>query len=132
MKQPINPQMSCPYVWYDHDAAMTIRGYASNAAIDVMTERRRQIVEEGMRPEDDDKLVDRSLAKVAACYVVHASKSPQTRAKLYMSRMIPKRWPDSWAKKWWKPKNRRRDLVRAAALIIAEIERIDRAKEDEQ
>ena len=34
-------------------------------------------------------------------------------------------WP--WAASWWKPKNRRRDLVRAAALIVAEIERIDRA-----
>jgi hypothetical protein len=34
---------------------------------------------------------------------------------------------------WWKPKDRRRDLVRAAALIIAEIERLDRdaeARED--
>lgn len=36
-------------------------------------------------------------------------------------------WPWDWA--WWKPKNPRRDLVRAAALIIAEIERLDRAAE---
>jgi len=34
-------------------------------------------------------------------------------------------WP--WAEKWWKPKNERRDLVKAAALILAEIERLDRA-----
>lgn len=34
-------------------------------------------------------------------------------------------WP--WQRKWWKPKDPRRDLVRAGALIIAEIERIDRA-----
>jgi len=27
---------------------------------------------------------------------------------------------------WWKPKGPRRDLIRAAALIVAEIERIDR------
>lgn len=31
----------------------------------------------------------------------------------------------------WQPKNPRRDLVRAAALIIAEIERIDRAEAKE-
>jgi hypothetical protein len=34
-------------------------------------------------------------------------------------------WP--WADKDWKPKDRRRDLIRAAALIVAEIERLDRA-----
>lgn len=34
-------------------------------------------------------------------------------------------WP--WDKSWWKPKGARRDLIRAAALIVAEIERIDRA-----
>jgi hypothetical protein len=33
-------------------------------------------------------------------------------------------WP--WEDKWWKPKDRRRDLVRAGALIVAEIERLDR------
>jgi hypothetical protein len=34
-------------------------------------------------------------------------------------------WP--WDRKWWKPTDRRRDLVKAAALILAEIERLDRA-----
>lgn len=27
---------------------------------------------------------------------------------------------------WWKPKDRRRNLVKAGALIVAEIERLDR------
>jgi hypothetical protein len=31
------------------------------------------------------------------------------------------------ADEWWKPTNRRRDLVKAGALILAEIERLDRA-----
>ena len=35
-------------------------------------------------------------------------------------------WPHTWDASWWKPKDRRRDLVRAGALIIAEIERLDR------
>jgi hypothetical protein len=34
-------------------------------------------------------------------------------------------WP--WDLKWWKPTTPRRDLVKAAALIVAEIERLDRA-----
>ena len=39
--------------------------------------------------------------------------------------VIQRMWP-GWAWSWWKPKNRRHDLIRAAALIVAEIERIDR------
>lgn len=35
-------------------------------------------------------------------------------------------WP--WDESWWKPTNRRRDLVKAGALILAEIERLDRAE----
>jgi hypothetical protein len=38
---------------------------------------------------------------------------------------VPKMWP--WARQWWKPTGARRDLVKAAALLLAEIERIDRA-----
>ncbi|MEB3421767.1 hypothetical protein VK682_24660 [Salipiger manganoxidans] len=34
-------------------------------------------------------------------------------------------WP--WDRKWWKPTTPRRDLVKAGALIVAEIERLDRA-----
>jgi hypothetical protein len=37
---------------------------------------------------------------------------------------MPEMWP--WSREWWKPRNSRRDLVRAAALIVAEIERVDR------
>jgi len=33
----------------------------------------------------------------------------------------------TWERAWWKPTTRRRDLVKAGALILAEIERLDRA-----
>ena len=35
-------------------------------------------------------------------------------------------WP--WLSSWWKPSTNRRDLVKAGALILAEIERLDRAE----
>ena len=35
--------------------------------------------------------------------------------------ITPPHWP--WALNWWKPKDRRRDLIRAGALIVAELER---------
>ncbi len=37
----------------------------------------------------------------------------------------PMYWP--WATSWWKPTTKRRNLVKAGALILAEIERLDRA-----
>jgi hypothetical protein len=43
----------------------------------------------------------------------------------YQKTFSPARWP--WSQDWWKPTNPRRDLVKAGALIAAEIERLDRA-----
>jgi len=36
-------------------------------------------------------------------------------------------WPIKWMAAWFKPTDPRRDLVKAGALCIAEIERLDRA-----
>ncbi|WCA57802.1 hypothetical protein G6M16_008860 [Agrobacterium tumefaciens] len=80
----------------------------SKAVEDVLAERKRQV---GWTPEHDDKHTDGALAKAATCY-----------ASVY--RLAASYWP--WDIKWWKPKDRRRDLIRAAALLIAEIERLDR------
>ncbi len=88
----------------------------SRAAFDVLAERKRQKTAEGWTPEHDDEHVLGELAQAAACYAASAQFPPGDP---------PKRWP--WASEWWKPKDRRRDLVRAGALILAEIERIDRA-----
>ena len=40
-------------------------------------------------------------------------------------RTPPKEWP--WDAAWWKPATRQRNLVKATALIVAEIERNKRA-----
>jgi hypothetical protein len=37
-------------------------------------------------------------------------------------------WPSSWGAHWLKDTAPRRDLVKAGALILAEIERLDRAE----
>lgn len=55
----------------------------------------------------------RPKAGAAACYAYASSGSA-----------IIKGWP--WDERWWKPEGGRRDLVKAGALIIAEIERLDR------
>lgn len=112
----------------------------SKAAFDVLAERRRQVEKEGWSAEHDDGHARGEMAIAGACYALFGSASDGARAStdmpagLTVSRTaIPgwaafrEIWP--WAREWWKPKDRRTDLVRAAALIIAEIERIDRVGE---
>lgn len=109
---------------------------AANAARPVVreidAERQRQVSAEGWTTEHDDAHGDRSLAQASACYVAHyvgRSWLLEYEGGLlkYKSENAPFEWPDSWCTTWWKPKNPRRDLIRAAALLVAEIERIDRA-----
>jgi hypothetical protein len=90
-------------------------GY-SRAAVDVLSERARQISEEGWTPDQDDNQEAGELAYAASCYAT----PPEDQS-------YPELWP--WDLKWWKPKDRRSNLVRAGALIIAEIERVDRLEE---
>ena len=110
---------------------------SARAITDVIAERSRQINVKGWSEGNDDKHRDRSLAGAAACYALHAAEwgylldEPLiiNSAALYRDSAPPcDAWPKSWDGGWWKPKDPRRDLVRAAALIIAEIERLDRAE----
>ncbi|KVF22902.1 hypothetical protein WJ06_10105 [Burkholderia cepacia] len=89
----------------------------TDAARDVLAERHRQLEAEGWTPEHDDQYQHGSIAQAAGCYALHASG-------VYKG-MYPSVWP--WMPKWWKPTTPRRDLVKAGALILAEIERLDRA-----
>ena len=130
----------CHTCWHDHDAeAQLVRDgldirqqatrarphekpllqWSSQAVLDVAAERRRQIEVEGWTPEHDDCHRDGSLAKAAYCYAWAACglgmESPPP---------APPGWP--WAGTWWKPRDTRSNLVRAAALLLAEIDRLDR------
>lgn len=86
------------------------------AILDVVAERQRQQSAEGWAPEHDDQYGKSQLLWASSCYMLNTIQ-PFNR--------IPMDWP--WDSSWWKPTNPRRDLVKAGALIIAEIERIDRA-----
>jgi hypothetical protein len=86
----------------------------SAAARDVLAEQERQMAVEGWAPEHDDEHGDGELAIAAECYALHAADG-NCRGL----------WP--WDFRWWKPRTPRRDLVKAGALILAELDRIDRA-----
>lgn len=98
------------------------------AARDVLAERARQITAEGWTPSHDDAHSNGEMAGAAACYAMQVALDHIGRDDLHntVSHTIKELWP--WSAHWWKPTGRRRDLVKAAALILAEIERIDRSK----
>lgn len=91
---------------------------------DIAAERRRQIEQEGWAPPHDDAHRRGEMAGAAACYVMHGLNIPRPDLRADVDLMVSGLWP--WAPFWWKPTDRRRDLVKAAALIVAEIERLDR------
>ena len=88
---------------------------------DVLAERSRQCVVEGWTPTHDDEHDGSEMAIAAACYALSASGWSITA--------LWEIWPKAWGVNWFKPNytSPRRDLVKAGALIIAEIERLDRA-----
>ena len=95
----------------------------SLAALSVLDERQRQIEQEGWTPEHDDQHDKGQLAEAASCYA-----DASVYAGLY-GQAPPNPsddWPWDWC--WWKPADRRRMLVKAGALILAEIERLDRVE----
>lgn len=76
----------------------------------IAQERQRQIDVEGYRPEHDRHHCNGELVDAAACYLA--------------PRLADKYWP--WHRSYWKPSpdNRVRELVKAGALIAAEIDRL--------
>lgn len=102
-------------------------GMPGGSVIDEITaERKRQIDVEGWTPEHDDAHDSGEMALAAACYAagkIEFSKTIFMNGRPWSVALF-NLWP--WSREWWKPKDRRRDLIRAAALIVAEIERLDR------
>lgn len=99
----------------------------SRAFRDVLAERERQVDAEGWDADHDDEHLDGELARAAAAYALwDAAGERVKRAWENLGLSYPDCWP--WALAWWKPRTRRENLVRAGALILAEIERLDRAE----
>ncbi len=97
-----------------------------SAIDDIKDERRRQIEVEGWSAQHDDRHDQSEIAMAAACYAL----SGNDVLVIGGISKAPLLWP--WCKKWWKPASRRKDLIKAAALLIAEIERLDRLSEEQK
>lgn len=89
----------------------------SQAIFDITSERQRQQSVECRTAENDDQHKWGELPRAAIAYIF-AVVNPNAA----------KHWW-AWDESFFKPKSPRKDLVRAAALLVAEIERLDRASE---
>jgi hypothetical protein len=99
----------------------------------IATERRRQIQGEGWTEEHDDEHDAGELAAAAACYAMNAADRLHPYSQGDGASMPGEAPPAGWPfdVEHWKPggpDNALCDLVKAGALILAEIERIYRAR----
>src|SRR5690606_29086782 len=95
------------------------------------------IAHEMERQQAFDKLGDLpnhagQMAAAAACYATHAAvfarlaHSGVSHARIVsdsINASPPQSWP--WTTTLWKPRSQRDSLIRAAALLIADLERLD-------
>lgn len=108
----------------------------------IAAERQRQISEEGWTPEHDKNLIEHELVYAAICYAdpnkrlikrqegdngtghrsIHLDNGPEGPGEYIV--MPPTLWP--WDISKWKPTpdDPVRQLVKATALLIAEIDRL--------
>ena len=119
--------------------------FASRAAVDVIAERVRQMDKEGWTPEHDDEHTKGELAMASALYAAPIPLYDVSHSNVLGGPIIHDPWPFTTSeirtvtpdgipvyrlvphfdKRGKHP--RRRELVIAGAMIIAEIERLDRA-----
>ena len=96
----------------------------SRAIEEIRAERHRQVAEEGYTAAHDDHHDRGEMAQaaaacaVAAWYMAMGGALPELPVEI---------WPADWGPMVKLP-NQRRALVVAAALIVAELERLDRAE----
>lgn len=105
----------------------------------ITEERKRQVEKEGWSFKHDDEHVDEELALAAACYAIPSPQYGITDAAHaidgYFNKYevcIEREWFWPWDKKWWKPSpdNRIKELAKAGAMIVAEIDRLQRLEDD--
>lgn len=91
----------------------------------IAAERTRQIEDEGWDAQHDDSHSNGQLAAASICYTEQAAMGmPMTRRC-----NVPRAWP--WGHDWWKPADDQvRNLVKAGALIAAEIDRLQRQSQN--
>ena len=87
---------------------------------EIAEERLRQIQDDGFRVGNNYRSQDKNLARAAASYCLSSAGDEEPSVT---------HWPKTWPFHMYEPSTQRLDLIRAAALILAAIECIDRNDE---
>jgi hypothetical protein len=96
----------------------------------IQEERTRQKLVEKFSDEHDDQWVNDELLDVAYCYLAYTHALTTKNYKFFIQKAF-KWYPKSWSEYWWKPSESKiRNLVKAGALIAAEIDRLKRMGEE--
>jgi hypothetical protein len=98
------------------------RGGAGQIAI----ERARQMSVEGYNQTHDIMHPTDEFCRAAIAYAVHDVSVIPSKGS------VEGWWPEKWNAEMFKPKDRKRNLVRAGALIAAAIDRLQYEETDEQ
>ena len=99
----------------------------------IAAERQRQMEAEGWTSEHDNEHTHMELSYAAVCYV-NSAMNQQTEPNPVLAEILAQEKPDvwPWSPEWWKPSHDPiRNLVKAGALIAAEIDRLERARQQE-
>lgn len=101
----------------NEDEAVLLSAMAQDVLREIAKERVRQVTKEGWSEQHDDRYTNGELSRAAGSYVLH---------KYVEGAPPPMSWP--WPDEWWKPSkdSKYKDLIKAAALIVAELERMRR------
>jgi hypothetical protein len=92
-------------------------------AIQMIDEERRRHVAKGFSSDHDDGLDKGQLGHLAACYAAGS-----TDVTVLTKHETSALWPSAWESQLLTAPTRLRQLVIAGALIVAEIERLQRAR----
>jgi hypothetical protein len=95
---------------------------------EIKAERERQFCKEGWTPSHDEQHTEGELAWAAACYAAPSGDihrfEPACDGNPYQRYLKAWPWDAEYDKRW--KHNRKRQLIISAALIIAELERLER------
>jgi hypothetical protein len=92
----------------------------------IADERQRQTNKEGWTAEHDAQFQKGELANAAIAYLIATKDDREAYEKGWIAHTRSTAyWP--WDRNFWKPKDRLANLVRAGALIAAEIDRFQQS-----
>lgn len=94
----------------------------------ITDERARQVSKEGWTALHDSEHTQAEMCAAAQCYAAVAEIQAANHCTTEGISDTPDQWP--WDHEWWKPSDDPvRNLVKAGALIAAEIDRLQRLRE---